>query len=360
MIHWWSTELGEEEAEAAARAIRDRHLSMGELTSRFEEEFAAKVGAQYALATTSGTTAMVLAYWALGLEPGDEVLVPAGTFIATANAAAVRGVGIKLVDISAGSFTFDAESIEASVTPATRAVAVVHLNGRAADMARVLEVARRHDLLVVEDAAQALVAEYDGRMLGTIGDVGCYSLGVTKLVTTGQGGMLVTNRREVYERAHDLRDNFRLSHGGRDLALNFKFPDILAAVGRVQLTKLGEHRASALAQYARYRERLAPLRGVEMFEFPLGRGTPLWNEIWVDRREELVAFLAERGIEVSLVHPPLHVSSVYATDAAFPHTDWHSRRALYLPSGPAQSDVDLDRVAEAVTDFARLTPSERP
>lgn len=351
MISWWSTELGEDEAEAAAGAIRERHLSMGELTRSFEEEFAARVGAKFALATTSGTTAMVLAYWALGLERGDEVLVPAGTFIATANAAAVRGVGIRLVDLTPDSYTFDAETIESHLTPATRAVAVVHLNGRAADMERVLAVAHEHDLLVVEDAAQALVAEYDGRMLGTLGDIGCYSLGVTKLVTTGQGGMLITNREDIYERAHNLRDNFRLSEGGKDLALNFKFPDILAAVGRIQLTKLDAHRESCFRQYALYSERLAGLEGVEMFDYPVGRGLPLWNEAWVDRREELVAFLAELGIEVSLVHPPLHVSNPFASTAPFPNTDAHSRRALYLPSGPAQKRESLETVAAAITEF---------
>src|SRR5438094_5697641 len=130
-ISWWNTILGEEEAEAAAQAIRDCHLSMGELTQRFEEEFAGRVGATYALATTSGTTAMLLAYWALGLGPEDEVLVPCGTFIATANAAAVRGVRIRLVDLAPGSYTFDADQSEPHLTPATRAIAGGHLNGRA-------------------------------------------------------------------------------------------------------------------------------------------------------------------------------------------------------------------------------------
>ena len=352
-ISWWSTELGDEESDAAARAIRERHLSMGEVTAQFEAQFSQRVGARYAVATTSGTAALVLAYWALDLGSDDEVLVPSGTYIATANAAAVRGVKIRLADMAPGAYTFDAGQVEENLTSATRALAVVHLNGRPADMAAVAEVARRHDLLVVEDAAQALGAHQGGRALGTFGDVGCYSLGVTKLITTGQGGVLVTDRRDVYERARDLRDNFRLSADGRELGLNFKLSDILASVGLVQLGKIDAHRERCLEEYALYRDVLAGADGVAMFDYPDAGGVPLWNEVWVDRRAELVSFLAGLDIETSLVHPPLHTSGPYAATDPFPVTDWHSARALYLPSGPAQRDEDVVRAAEAVARFAR-------
>jgi dTDP-4-amino-4,6-dideoxygalactose transaminase len=354
-IPWWSTQLADAEAAAAADAVRERRLSMGESARAFEEEFAAAHEVGHAIATTSGSAALLLAYWAVGLEPGDEVLVPDGTFVATANAAAVRGVGVRLLDLTKDSFTFDPEQIESALTSRTRAVAVVHLNGRPADMQRVLDVAAAHGLRVVEDAAQALYARVDGRFLGTYGDVGCFSLGVTKLITTGQGGVVVTDDAEIAERARRLRDHHRLAESERALqgvGLNLKYSDILASVGRAQLTRLAEHRRIAIEQYELFRSRLAGVPGIELYDYGDTGAFALWNEVWVDDRERLATHLAARGIELRAVHEPLHTAAPYASPQQFPATELHSRRAAYLPSGPAQESAELEEVADAVIEFA--------
>jgi dTDP-4-amino-4,6-dideoxygalactose transaminase len=203
-----------EEEQAVLEVVRSRWLSMGAVTHEFEGEFAAFTGAKHALAVTNGTAALHLACLAAGLGPGDEVIVPSLTFVATANAVRYTGAEPVFADIeSLDWLTIAPAAIEACITPRTRAILVMHYAGYACDMPAILEIAGRHNLSVLEDAAHAVGSELGGRRLGTWGSIGCYSFFSNKNMTTGEGGMLVTEDDALAERLRVLR-----SHGMTSLS----------------------------------------------------------------------------------------------------------------------------------------------
>ncbi len=198
-----------EEEQAALEVIQRRWLTMGSVTQKFESEFARSVGVKHALAISNGTHALHLACLALGIGPGDEVIVPALTFVATANAVLYTGAEVRFAEIiGEDDFNISPEDIENRITPHTRAIMVVHYGGYACRMPEILEIARHHELAVIEDAAHAHGASLEDRALGTWGDAGCFSFFSNKNLATGEGGMLITDRDDIAEKVRVLR-----SHG---------------------------------------------------------------------------------------------------------------------------------------------------
>ena len=191
-IPWWRPEVGVEERDALLKVIDSNYLNDGDVTAEFEQRSAALLGARYAVATTSGTSAIFLALKSLNVGHGDEVIVPDVTFIATANAVTLTGATPILVDVDPETLMIDPRAVERAITPRTKAVVPVHVSGRAAALEPILAIASRRGVSVVEDAAEALLSKYQGRCLGTFGVAGCFSFSPNKTVTTGQGGLVVT------------------------------------------------------------------------------------------------------------------------------------------------------------------------
>ena len=355
-ISWWRTYLGEEEAQASAAAIRDGHLSRGPLTAFLESELAEQLGVPHAVLVPSGSMGLLLALMALDVGPGDEVIVPDLTWIATAHAASVLGAKVVLVDCEAERPLLDVKAVEAAITPRTKAILPVHLAGRAVPLDELRALAKSRGIAIVEDAAQAFASRTPEGPLGTLGDIGIFSLGVAKLVSTGQGGIVVTKDDELAQRLRDAS-----WHGVRNgdeeayvrLGMNMKFSDVLAAVGRQQLRRLGAKTAHVRAVYERYRDGLADVPGIEVEPIDLASGElPLWTEVRCDDRDGVREALAAVGIETHLPHRPLHHAPHLkdgAADAAFPNAERHARELLILPSGPAQSITNVDRVINALT-----------
>jgi dTDP-4-amino-4,6-dideoxygalactose transaminase len=232
-VSWWRTAIGEDERATILDSLARERISMGAVTAELEAELCRRLEVPYAVATTSGSVALMMALLALDIGPGDEVIVPTRTFIATAHAASLLGARVVLVDCGAESPNLDVERLAAHITDRTKAIIPVHLNGRAVD-ARVFEIARQRGLAVVEDAAQALYSRTPQGYLGTLGDIGCFSFGMVKLASTGQGGALVTRDEALYRRLvairnHGVRDV--VSHDYLGVGGNFKFTDILASIG---------------------------------------------------------------------------------------------------------------------------------
>ncbi len=232
-VSWWRTAIGEDERATILDSLARERISMGAVTAELEAELCRRLEVPYAVATTSGSVALMMALLALDIGPGDEVIVPTRTFIATAHAASLLGARVVLVDCGAESPNLDVERLAAHITDRTKAIIPVHLNGRAVD-ARVFEIARQRGLAVVEDAAQALYSRTPQGYLGTLGDIGCFSFGMVKLTSTGQGGALVTRDEALYRRLvairnHGVRDV--VSHDYLGVGGNFKFTDILASIG---------------------------------------------------------------------------------------------------------------------------------
>lgn len=261
-IEFWTPQFGREEKALLASAVNSGFLNDGPLTSRLEQQVADLLRCKHVVATTSGTTAIFLALAGIGIGVGDEVIVPDVTFIATANAVSLAGAKPVLVDVNPETLTLDPHCTERAITPRTKAIVPVHVSGRAADMDALMDVAKRHGLLIVEDAAEAFVSKHQDRYLGTFGIAGCFSFSPNKTITTGQGGLIVTDDDRLHARLRELKDQGRpvRGTGGDDahnsVGYNFKFTDLQAAVGLAQLRDLPRRMERMRNIYQGYRDGL--------------------------------------------------------------------------------------------------------
>jgi len=364
-IPYWRTELRSEERDAAAGAVEQGALSMGRITASFEDELAEFFGVPYAVCTTSGSSALFLACGGLGLGPGDEVILPNRTFVATAHAVMLTGAKVRLVDVRPDCTIIDEDRIAAAITPRTRAICAVHLNGNNADMDRIRALARKEGLFVFEDAAQAFASRSRQGYLGTQSDAGCFSLGVTKLITTGQGGVVLAHSPEMAERLRRFR-----SHGVFDtydaryerFGFNLKYTDIQASIGRVQLGRVAEKIARHKLVHAQYVEGLAGLPHLRMLEVDLAAGNvPLWAEALVADRENAIRLLGERGIQVRPFLPNLsEATHLDARDEDFPNSRPFAKHGIFLPSGPDLPPQAVERTIDAVRALGGQLRGEAP
>jgi perosamine synthetase len=340
-------DLGPEEVEAIAEVIASGRLTMGPKVEEFEAELARATETQHAVAVSSGTAALHLALLALGVGPGDEVLVPAYTFPATANVVAFAGARPVLIDVDPETMNFDPERIAAG--PRTKAVIPVHLFGRPARIERLPE-----DSAVLEDAAGALGARRKGKACGSLGAVGCLSFHPRKIVTTGEGGAVVTDDSELADAVRMLRHHGWQPPESRDMprpGLNYRLSDLLCAVGITQVRRLDELLAARAQLAAAYTERLQDVVQTPAADEGDVHGWQAYV-IQLDRRDEALAALREEGIEAQIGTYALHRLSAYRDQGSFPGADQCYERALALPFHNRLAESDLDRVAEVVRRFA--------
>lgn len=364
-------DFGPEEAEAVQQVVNSRWLTMGALTQEFEREFAAYVGARHAVAVTNATAALHLACVAGGLGEGDEAILPSLTFVATANAVRYTGAVPVFADIAGeNDLNISPQAIEACITPRTRAILVVHYGGYACDMPVILAIARRHGLFVIEDAAHAVGSKLENRMLGTWGQIGCYSFFSNKNMTTGEGGMLVTDDDGLAERLRILRSHGMTSltwdrHKGHawsydvvDLGYNYRIDEIRSALGRVQLKKLPQNnqlRREKVSLYRQFFRELCPEAVVPFKRHPgisAGHLMPILLPAGLPR-EEFMGAMKEQGIQTSIHYPPIHLFSAYrdmfpAAPQNLQLTESVAAREVTLPLYPTLSDASVRLVVEAV------------
>jgi perosamine synthetase len=339
--------------------LESGYINEGEVTERFERHIAERVGARHAVATTSGTTAIFLALAARGIGHGDEVIVPDVTFIATANAVTLAGATPVLVDVDPETLNVDPDAVERAIGPRTRAITPVHVTGRSADMEAICAIAKKHALAVVEDAAEALCSRHKGRALGTWGDAGCFSFSPNKTITSGQGGMIVTDDERLAQRVRELKDQGRPMRGtgGDDLhpslGYNFKLTNLQSAVALGQLQYLDERLARQRRIHELYAAGLRGVRGIDVLPFDTANGEcPQWTDALCDRRDALVEYLKTRGASCRRYWFPLHSQAPYRQpDDAFPNATASCRRALWLPSAFTLTDEDVCAVVELVRAF---------
>lgn len=330
--------------------------SIGKYVSRFEAEFARFCGVRHAVTTNNGTTAIHLALVALGIGPGDEVIIPTLTFIATANAVRYCGATPVLVDCDEDTLNIDVRAIEARITTRTRAIIAVHLYGHPADMDPILELAQKHNLHVVEDAAEAHGAKYKGRMVGSIGTCASFSFYGNKILTTGEGGMVTTND-------DDLASKLRLYRGqGMDpnrrywhpvIGYNYRMTNIAAAIGCAQLERVNEAlalRRRLASWYSHGLVRIPDLvRPVEKgyAEHVYWMYTILLPKCGARTRELIREMLESRGIETRPVFYPMHMLPPYEEEAArYPTATECSERGISLPTHELLTEEDVAYVCE--------------
>lgn len=337
--------VGTEELREIKLVLESGYCAQGWKVATFEKLVSEYLGVKHAFATSSCTTALHLSLYALGIGSGDEVLVPDFTFPATSNVVVQCGATPVLVDIELETFTIDIDDLVGKVSPRTKAIIPVHLFGLSANMGPILDIAKRHGLFVVEDAACALGATYLNRYCGTMGDAGCFSFHPRKVITTGEGGMIVTNDDDLAVMITLLRSHGR-RHGTFHIpGFNYRMSDIQGAMGVVQMHKLPMliSRRRQLAQ-----EFDGALSGIESIRLPK---SPLWgNHIYqsyvvlVENRDAMIEQLAHRGIETTLGTYALHCQPMFdgMYDAEdFPNSSKAYAKSLALPLWPGLKPADL-------------------
>jgi perosamine synthetase len=336
--------------------------SLGEYVGRFEREFARFCEAGHGVATSNGTTALHLALATLGLGPGDEVLVPDLTFVATANAVRYTGATPVLVDVDPATWAIDPTDLARRVSPRTRAIVPVHLYGHPADMDPILDLARSRGLSVVEDAAEAHGARYKGRRVGSLGHLAVFSFYGNKIVTTGEGGMVVTSDPALAERAAFLRDHAmdpRRRYYHPEIGFNYRMTNIQAAIGCAQLEQIEAILARRKAIAAAYEAGLADLAGLSRPPVaPWAESVHWMYSVLVEDgfgldRDEVREGLRTRGVDSRPFFVPLHELPPYRTPPAFPVATHLARRGINLPSGTGLSLEDVATVCHALHDLAR-------
>jgi dTDP-4-amino-4,6-dideoxygalactose transaminase len=371
--------VGEEEIEAVAKVLRSGYYVQGPTVKKFEEKFAEYVGTKYAIATNSGTAALHIALAAAGIGTGDEVIVPALTFFSTASSVIHNNAIPVFADIDPEIYCLDPDDMAKKITHKTKAVIPVHLYGHPAEMDSIMEIAKTHNLLVIEDAAQAHGAEYKGRKVGSIGHVGCWSFYATKNMTTGEGGMITTNDPNIAKKARIIRNHGMISRDDHALlGYNYRMNEIAAAIGLVQLSKLDK-----LNEVRRKNSMylLKELEGVKWINLPKIKPYVKHAFFWCPVRvyeerlgmktKDLVAKLRERGVEVRHRYvAPLYRQPVLLNQNAYPrkcpfscpiygkkidYSQFHCPNAekitgkiIGLPNHPKLKREELDKVISTI------------
>jgi dTDP-4-amino-4,6-dideoxygalactose transaminase len=364
-------DFGPEENEAVLKVLNSRWLTMGAMTQEFEKTFAEYVGAKHALAVTNATAALHMACMALNLKPGDEVIVPSLTFVATANAVRYTGATPVFADItSPDDLNISVASIERLINKHTRAIIVVHYGGYACDMPRINALAQKHGLQVIEDAAHAVGSTLDERHLGNWSAAGCYSFFSNKNMTTGEGGMIVTNEDALAERFTHLRSHGMTSltwdrHKGHafsydvvDLGYNYRIDEIRAALGLVQLGKLERNNAKRRQLVQVYRDSLQELTPEVSAPFANHPGVSAAHlmPVVLPAGQDRIAFMEHMkagGIQTSIHYPPIHTFTSYRGDRSalqevLTLTDDIAAREVTLPLYPAMTEQDVITVVQEV------------
>jgi perosamine synthetase len=351
-------QLGEEEKAAVMAVLDSGMLAQGQRVAEFEARFAEMCGVGHAVAVASGTAALWLTLMAHGIGPGDEVITTPFSFIASSNCVLYVGARPVFVDVEPDTSLIDASAIEARITERTRAILPVHLYGQPCDMAAIMEIAGRYDLVVVEDACQAHGATFEGQPAGSFG-TGCFSFYATKNMTTGEGGMITTDDDDLAEQLRLLRNHGQSQRYQHNiLGYHFRTNDIHAAIGLAQLEKLPAWNEQRIANASYLSERLQGVR------LPVVRPNRrhIFHQYTVrvsDGRQMLQDHLRQQGIGTAIHYPcPIHhqpVNRSLGYDDVLPEAETASREVLSLPVHPALSQSDLDRIVMAVNSFTALT-----
>ncbi len=357
--------LGREEFANVEEAFSTGAISgtFGRFISEFEETFASYCGAKYGVATTSGTTALHLALAAYGIGPGDEVVLSTSTNIATCLAVVYLGATPVVIDAERRTWNMDVDRVEEAITSRTKAIMPVHIYGHPVDMDPLIEIAEKHNLLVIEDAAEAHGAEYKGRKVGALKDAGCFSFYANKIITTGEGGMFITHNEKVAKHAASLKtlafgEEVRFQH--EHLGYNYRMSNLHAALGVGQMKRIDSIIEQKRQVAARYSTLLTNVKGLTLpVEEPWAKNVYWMYALLVEdefgiSRDDLMARLREHGIGTRSFFIGMHAQPVFHKMGLFrdqkcPVADDIAQRGLYLPSSLNLTDEEVAYVCDAIT-----------
>jgi perosamine synthetase len=333
-------------------------------TREFEKLFAEFIGAKYAVAVTSGMAALYVGVKALGIGPKDEIIVPDLTFVASPNSAEMAGAKPVLIDIEQTSLNLDISKLKNHLSKKTKAIMPVDFNGRSVKIDKLKEFADRNNLLLIEDACHAIGSFYGKFHTGTKSNIGVFSFSIPKIITTGQGGMIVTNDKNLYEKCLALKDFGRDMNAKKDMlkafnhnsiGYNFKFTEFQAAIGVAQIKKLTLRMLKKKQMFKLYKELLSPIKEIEFIDTNLESTTPWMIDIILKTkklRANLINYLIKKNIESRIFYPSIHSLKPYRhSDKKFPTSSNFSSRGLWLPSSISLSNEQIQLVCEEIRKF---------
>lgn len=363
-------DLGQDEIDAVTDVLNSKWLTMGEVTRNFEIAFANYTGAKYAYAVANCTAALHIACQALGITGGDEVICPSLTFVATANSIIYTGATPVFADVTnLDDLNISPDDIVKKITNKTKAITVVHYGGYPCDMNNILQIAKEHGLNVIEDAAHAPGAEYKGKKIGTVGEIGCFSFFSNKNMTTGEGGMITTNNADLAERIKGIRSHgmttltwdrhkgHAYSYDVKELGFNYRLDEMRAAIGIVQLQKLTKNNNLRERIVKAYIKELSGIDGINI-PFQKYRDTssyhifPILLDTGIDRNQFRDA-LKNKGVQTSMHYPPVHLFSFYKQKYGYrggelPITENIFDREVTLPLYPGMTADHVQYIAESI------------
>ncbi len=362
--------LSDKELEYVTDCLKTNWISSkGKYIEEFEGKFANYCGCRYGISTTNGTTALHLALVSIGIGPDDEVIVPAFTMISTVFAVVYTGAKPVLVDAEPETWNINTAKIEERITSKTKAILPVHIYGHPCDMDPIMELAKRHNLSVIEDAAEAHGAEYKSRKAGGIGHVNCFSFYANKIITTGEGGMVVTNNKDIAEKAMSLKDlahskDKRFLH--TDLGYNYRMTNLQAAIGLAQFERIDELVERRRGNACLYNSLLRDIKGIRLPPEKEWAKNVYWMySILVEdefgmSRDALMEKLAENEIDTRTFFIPMHQQPVFNNMGLFegesyPVAEELSQKGLYLPSGSGLTKEQIEYVCQTISEIRKLS-----
>lgn len=351
------------ELEYVTEAINSGWISSaGKFITDFEEKFSRYCGVRYGISCSNGTKAIHLALLAIGIKAGDEVIIPSFTMIGSCNPIVQIGAKPVFVDSELKTWNMDVAQIEEKITPKTKAIMVVHIYGHPVDMDAVMKIARKHNLIVIEDAAEAHGAEYKGKKAGSLADIACFSFYANKIITTGEGGMVITNNEKWAERARKLRNHFfgepRFLH--QEVGYNYRLTNLQAAIGLAQMEKINELVESRRKNAYLYNALLSGIPGITLPpEEPWAKNVFWMYGVTVDTpfplsMPELRKKLEEKGIETRTFFIGMHKQPAYAhlgKQGDFPNTEYLEKNGFYLPSSSHLTEEQIRFIAKSIKEI---------
>ena len=351
--------VGQEELSNLIRVIENKWLTEGPFSEEFLSIIKQFTGAKHALLTNNGTLALYLALKALGIQTGDEVIVPDFTFNASGSSVVFAGGKPVFVDVDRQNYNIDITKIGAAISSKTKAIMPVHIYGQSADLEPIMKVAKKHNLKVIEDAAQSYGVFYKGRHTGTIGDIGMISFFADKTVTTGEGGVLLTDNDSLCERLQYLRNQGRLDSGTfvhKQLGMNFRMTDLQCAVGVAQLKKFQEIERLKLRNFKLYKKLLNDVNEIKvMEEVNYSNLVPFRFPVITKDLDNLIAHLEARGIQTRRFFYPLHKQPCYknigSKSKSYPNADFLYENGLALPIFPSLKREQIVYICKSIKEF---------
>ena len=341
--------------------------SSGKYINLFEKAFANFCGVKYGITTTSGTTALHLALVALGIKKGDEVIIPNFTMISCATAICYTGAKPVFVDVDKETWNIDPKEIEKKITKRTKAIMVVHMYGNPCDMKEIKKISKKYNLKIIEDSAESHGAEYKGKKCGTLGNIACFSFFANKIITTGEGGMVVTNNKKLAEKCRYFKNMCFKIKGKRDfihndVGFNYKLSNLHSAIGLAQTEKADDYVKRRIKNHNLYKQFLKDVEGITFQEDKPHTQNVYWmNAIVIDKkkfgmnRNKLIKTLKLKGIDTRLLftgmnNQPSLKSYGCACNGKYPVTDWLTKNGLYLPSGSGLKILEIKYICDVIKD----------